>query len=471
MRAAWFGLVFGYAAAVSAANDGGPLRDLSWGAAPADNAIAYIPFDIGGSLNDRPNVAALQSDGNLVIGGYATTASGTDNALARITPPHGVLEPGFGTGGRLRLGVTTNGGISGLVIMADGRILYTTLLSDTTFAIGRLLAVDGAPDLMFDFDGRRALAASAFIPLANVLSAPKIVVQPDKKVVIFAGAGQTTPDIKVYAVATRLKEDGSTDTTFGGQGTGYGSYAPANGSSPVAEAFDAVRLSNGQFIVGGIAYHNGGSGVDIITFRLSENGVLDTSYGTDGFGFVAFDQGGSLDDYLTSLAIDSAGRAVVTGNITDINGRPRTAVARLTASGQPDATFGSGGRVVYEVRAAAVWEYSNSVATLPDGRILVGGTSALCACGGQADAGTLTMFAPNGQINRFFGANGTERFGSEFGPDAQNLQASSMVVSGDYVYVTGWANNPIGSNNQDFATARVIVPLFRGGFEAAAPAP
>jgi len=159
------------------------------------------------------------------------------------------------------------------------------------------------------------------------------------------------------------------------------------------------------------------------------------------------------------------------GNITDINGRPRTAVARLTASGQPDATFGSGGRVVYEVRAAAVWEYSNSVATLPDGRILVGGTSALCACGGQADAGTLTMFAPNGQINRFFGANGTERFGSEFGPDAQNLQASSMVVSGDYVYVTGWANNPIGSNNQDFATARVIVPLFRSGFEAAAPAP
>ncbi|MEO5624150.1 MAG: hypothetical protein ABIQ78_12105 [Dokdonella sp.] len=470
MRAAWLGLAFGYAAAATAANDAGPLRDLNWGLVPADNGIAYVPFDIGGSLDDRATVAALQPDDKLLLGGWATTGTGTDVALARILSSHGVLDPGFGSGGRQRLGSSTNGGVSDLAIMADGRIVYATPLSTTTFAIGRLLA-DGTPDTTFDFDGRRALAASAFVPLASILSTPKIVVQPDGKVVVFAGAGRTTPDIQVYAVATRLNTDGSTDTTFGGQGTGYGSYAPAYGSTPVAEATAVVRLATGQFIAGGLAYHTGGSGLDMITFRLSANGVLDTSYGANGFGFVAFDQGGSLDDVLTGVAIDSAGRAVVTGNISDINDRPRSAIARLTASGQIDATFGTGGRVLYEVRAAAVWEYSNSVAVLRDGRILVAGTSALCACGDQFDAGTLTMFASNGQINRFFGVNGTERFGSEFGPDAQNLPVAQMFVSGDYAYVTGWAHNPVGTSNTDFASARVVVPLFRSGFEAAEPAP
>lgn len=471
MRARWLAaLMFGYATALAAANDGGPLRDLNWGAVPGDNGIAYLPFDIGGSLNDRANIAALQLDGDLLIGGSVTTATGTDVALARIVPSHGMPDLGFGSGGRQRLGSSTNGGISDMVVMADGKIVYAAMLSDTTFAIGRLLA-DGTPDTTFNFDGRRALAATAFVPLATILTSPKIIVQPDGKIVVFAGAGRTTPDIEVYAVATRLNTDGSTDTTFGGQATGYGSYAPANGSAPVAEAGAVARLTNGQLIAGGIAYHTGGSGVDMITLRVSSNGVLDTSYGTDGFGFVAFDQGGTLDDYLTALTIDAAGRAVVTGNITDINNQPRSALARLTASGQLDATFGTGGRVLYEVRANAVWEYSNSVAVLPDGRILVAGTSALCACGAQGDAGTLTLFTSNGQINRFFGVNGTERFGSRSGPDAQILPVAQMFVSGDYAYVAGWAHNPMGTNNEDFASARVIVPLFRSGFEEAAPAP
>jgi hypothetical protein len=81
------------------------------------------------------------------------------------------------------------------------------------------------------------------------------------------------------------------------------------------------------------------------------------------------------------------------------------------------------------------------------------------------------MFASNGQINRYFGVTGTERFGSDPGPDAQILPVAQTFVSGDHAYLTGWANNPLGFNNQDFASARVIVPLFRGGFDAAAPAP
>lgn len=472
MRAAGLGMAMGYAAAAGASNDGGPLRDRSWGAVPADNGIAYIKFDVGGSLSDRANVAALQPDGKLLLGGYVNTSTlNSDGALARLLPANGALDLGFGTSGRQRLGSTTSDGVTDLAILPDGRIAYATVLSSTTFAIGRLLA-DGTPDTTFDLDGRRALAASAFVPLGTILYPPRIAVQPDGKIVVFAGAGRSSPDIQVYAVATRLNTDGTTDTTFGGQGTGYGNYAPINGASAVALATAAVRMADGRFMVGGFAYRAGGSGYDLMVFRLSANGVLDSTYGTAGFGFAAFDQGSELNDLLTALAIDSSGRAVVIGDITDINDRARMGMARLTATGQTDTTFGTGGRVLWEVRAAAVWEYGKSVAVLPDGRILVAGTSALCACGGQGDAGTLTQFASNGQINRFFGVNGTERLGADPGPDAQILPVARMFVSGDYAYLTGWANSPMGAaNNQEFASARVIVPLFRGGFDVASPAP
>jgi len=217
--------------------------------------------------------------------------------------------------------------------------------------------------------------------------------------------------------------------------------------------------------------HNGGSGADAIVSRLSAAGVLDTTYGNGGYAFVAFDLGGSLDDYATAVAIDSASRAVISLNISDADSRQRAALARLTSTGQLDSTFGVGGRVAYDARASSAAEYSASVAVLPDGRILVAGTSTLCGCGSQAAAGTLTMFTNAGQVNPYFGQQGTEYFGSADGPDSQILAIANMVVSGDYAYVVGYAHNPVGTDNSDFASARVVVPLFRGGFEGVIPGP
>jgi len=452
------------------AGDGGPLRDLGWGAVVADNGIAYVPFDIGGSMDDRAAVSALQPNGELVLGGYATTSSSPpDLAMVRTVSSQGAPDAGFGTNGKLRLGASTDA-INDVAILADGRIVYAARTSQTTLVIGRLLS-DGTADASFNGTGRRLLAATAFISVGSLLSTPKLLVQPDGKIVVVTSAQHTIPDVQQVAAATRLNPDGTTDTTFGGQGTGYGAYAPPNGPTSVAAAFVATRLSNGQLILAGYCLHNGGSGADALVFRLSADGVLDTTYGNNGYAFVAFDEGGSLDEYVTAVAVDSAARAVISLDINDAQGRGRAALARLTSSGQLDSTFGVGGRVDYETRASAPAEYSNSVAVLRDGRILVAGTSTLCGCGGQPDAGTLTMFTSTGQVNRYFGEDGTEHFGSADGPDSQILEIANMVVSGDYAYLVGRAHNPVGSDNDDFASARVAVPLFRGGFEDVAPGP
>lgn len=465
-----FGVTLVLYAGAAFAGDGGPLRDIGWGASVADDGIAYVPFDIGGSMDDRATAAALQPDGRLVIGGYAAASSSNQYlAMTRTTSAQGTSDPEFGTNGKLRLDASTDQ-ISDVAVLSDGGIVYAAKTSQSTLVIGRLLS-DGTADSSFNGNGRRLMAATAFISAGSLLARPKIVIQPDGKIVVFTGAEHTIPDPQLVAAATRLNTDGSTDTTFGGQGTGYGAYAPPNGATSEAVPAAVVRLTNGQFLVAGFGMHDGGSGSDAIIFRLSADGVLDTTYGNGGYAFVAFDLGGTLDDYATGMAIDSAGRAVISLNITDAQGRPRAALARLTSAGQLDSSFGVGGRVQYEARASSSAEYSNSVAVLPDGRILVAGTSTLCGCGGQPDAGILTLFTSAGQVIPYFGESGTEYFGTADGPDSQILEIASMVVSGDYVYVVGRAHNPAGTDNNDFASARVLVPLFRSGFETVVTGP
>ena len=187
------------------AGDGGPVRDLGWGAVVADNGIAYVPFDIGGSMDDRAAVSALQPNGELVLGGYATTSSSPpDLAIVRTVSSQGAPDAGFGTNGKLRLGASTDA-INDVAILADGRIVYAARTSQTTLVIGRLLS-DGTSDATFNGTGRRLLAASAFISVGSLLSTPKLLVQADGKIVVVTTAQHTIPDVQQVAAATRLKD-------------------------------------------------------------------------------------------------------------------------------------------------------------------------------------------------------------------------------------------------------------------------
>lgn len=472
VNSAWLATV---CAACVWANDDGPLRDLNWGASPDANAIAFTSFDYPISVATS---AALDNSGKLLAGGYTTWPPefhSEEFVLARIAPAHGALDAGFGSGGRLTLDMGFGIQPSDVAVGPDGRIVYAALFSESSLVIGRLLA-DGTPDMAFNGNGRRTILKGDFLSLTNAhataLLTPKIVLLPSTKIAVFTTVvGQVeSSQAFAFAAATQLNADGSTDTTFGEQGTGYVNYAPDNDGNPQAGASAVVKLSNGEFLLAGAAYHPGGLGSDVMTFRISADGVLDATYGTNGFGFVGFDQGGSFNDGPTDLAIDSAGRAVVLANVATSNDGSRAALARFTADGQLDATFGNGGRALNEVCAAAIWEYGYSITILPDDRILVAGTTSTCA-NSEPNVGTLTMFTPTGHINPYFGAAGTEHLGDLAGPAAQVLTLTKMFVSGDYAYVVGSAQDPFATGTVDFASSRLIVPLFRSGFESPDVAP
>lgn len=84
---------------------------------------------------------------------------------------------------------------------------------------------------------------------------------------------------------------------------------------------------------------------DFAIERLNDDGVPDTTFGTNGTGVVTVDFGG--DDDADSVAVQPGGQIVVTGTTTDPNGNTSTAVASLNADGTSNDTTFQNGEYVY----------------------------------------------------------------------------------------------------------------------------
>ena len=140
-------------------------------------------------------------------------------------------------------------------------------------------------------------------------------------------------------------------------------------------ATDAVALgvavdSMNRVVVAGYASK---AGYDFAVARLTAAGVLDSSFGTGGKQLIDF--GGS--DRARGVAVDSLDRIIVAGlKNSDF------AVARLTTAGVLDSSFGAGGKVTIDFGGSTDLAYGVTID--PIGRVVV--------CG-SAKIGTNTNFA------------------------------------------------------------------------------
>jgi hypothetical protein len=100
-----------------------------------DSAFSSTPFTFGGNDKTQPQAIALQSNGQIVVGGLSN-ADGTPVAggLARLNS-NGELDTTFASGGSLMSGQT----VSGLLIQKDGKIVAIGEI-DGNLAVARYLA-------------------------------------------------------------------------------------------------------------------------------------------------------------------------------------------------------------------------------------------------------------------------------------------------------------------------------------------
>lgn len=194
-------------------------------------------------------------------------------------------------------------------------LYFCVLLPVTVSAAGQA----GLLDPTFGKDGiatRRVVTTSS----TNVFSAGAVAIQSDGKIVVAAGVPGNN-DFTVPAVL-RFLSNGALDQTFG-----------VNGIAVLPNAFGSFNSvaiqSDGKILVAG----NGSTGASEEVDRFTTSGNLDTSFGTSGQ--VSFRLANTV-----GLALQPDGRILVA--VQSIVGQG-SQVARLLVNGSIDTTFGTNG--------------------------------------------------------------------------------------------------------------------------------
>jgi len=363
-------IVVGYTSA-NGTNDFALARYLPNGQLDATfGSGGKVITDFGGNA-DFALDAILQSDGSIVVAGYAFTgnATGYDFALARYTSS-GQLDSSFGVGGKVTTAFAGAGidQATAVLLQSDGKIVLTGFAATgtttgTDFAAARYLS-NGQLDGSFGVGGKTTIAFAN----GSTDQASAAVLQSDGKIVL-AGVRNSAGNFD-FALA-RLNADGSLDSTFGTAGK-----VTAAMTSSSHDAAEAVALqADGKIVVAG--YSSGPGTYDFSLMRFTPTGVLDTTF--DGDGKVTTDFSGGSVDTAYSLAIQADGKIIVAGYTSFQTSPNDLALARYNASGQLDSTFSGDGKVITSVVAGN--DQAVAVALQADGFILAAGYASVSGNG------------------------------------------------------------------------------------------
>jgi uncharacterized delta-60 repeat protein len=303
---------------------------------------------------------------------------------------------------------------------SDGKIVVagsSFQSSNWEFSVVRLQA-DGSLDTTFGTGGKVITGVGASADYCYAIAQ-----QEDGKLVL---AGNALASIECVAVV-RLNADGSLDTTFG---TGGKLILPVG--SIAAQANGVAVQPDGKIVVVGFAWNS--TNRDFLLVRLNSDGSLDPGFGSSG---IVTTQIGTANDTAIALALQADGKIVAAGT-TNSSGQLDFALARYTATGDLDTTFGTGGMVV--VSNPTDGEIVSALRLQPDGKIVAAGQR---GAGSSQDA-ALLRFDPNGNLDTTFGAGGLlflDLAGSADCLYALAIAADGKLVGVGKTYVTSTAGD------------------------------
>ncbi|XVU21145.1 hypothetical protein ACQPZJ_28175 [Actinoplanes sp. CA-054009] len=225
--------------------------------------------------------------------------------------------------------------------------------------------------------------------------------------------------------------------TYANDGTVLSTLHPDLGDGVASARVTGVSaLAGGKLLVAFDAASADGSAPPVLT-RLLPDGTPDPGFGTGG---VARADVGERDfDQVNGLAVAPDGRIVVSGSTMWWSTLPEPTgdimVARFTANGALDPTFGTGGRVTRDITGPQGIDGGGGPTITPDGRILVSIWTQQSEQGDTRRTGLL-RYLPNGRPDRTFDRDGltTTKFGSLNSP---------VVGPGGRILVTGEWNHEV----------------------------
>lgn len=410
---------------------------------------------------------AIQPDGKIILFTRSNYTSGHNSSnvtcvLLRYTTA-GHLDSSFNSYGKVEFTVSPGGGHAAeeVVIQPDGKILVVGLAyNPSAFFVARFNN-NGTADNSFGVNGK--VIIQAFGNLKD------IKVQSDGKIVL-AGSSYIPNTVYDEAITLfRMNSDGSMDSAFGNKGKvrlHLGPYVTTIGGQAFntyyREMASSLALqSDGKLVVASVSYgancrpeHDEYGWIYLhcdpilALTRFWPDGRTDSSFGLDGtitdaslHPALYWEKGDLYHQKLIDLALQPDDKIVVTTQSFD---HSAFVVNRYKKNGTLDESFGTGGKAVIPLTGqSSNAVYSNSLALLPDGKILVAGglgllTSSQIAVMRLNNNGTLDQVLPTSGKAFFSLASSNLSSGPAYNyPRKISLFGPQALIAGNVSWYTG----------------------------------
>ena len=348
---------------------------LSFITPPSYNA----PNDAG--LDHVYNVRIEASDGE-----QGTSQDLVISILDPNVPTGEMLDTSFGANGVVTMEFDNQpSSVLGLALQSDGKIILLGIAKASAdggdFTYRKFLSrynPNGSLDTSFGTNGIAPIEIEYF-------SASTIELQADGKIIVASGGG--------WISAVRFNNNGSLDTSFGMSGVARMDIYEHNGSIR-----DVAIQPDGKIVLTGDHTQGQANYTEFFIARFTSNGQADTSFVANGFNIID-----NLPNYRyaygEAVAIQTDGKIVMSGNMTDNDGKSNLALVRLNPDGSFDkAGFGTNGRGNIVTPISNFQTGDGALAIQADGKIV--------AFGDANDNLVLVRYNTNGTLDTTFGGTG-----------------------------------------------------------------
>ncbi|MDC4206296.1 MAG: CHRD domain-containing protein [Candidatus Manganitrophus sp.] len=310
---------------------------------------------------------------------------------------------------------------------------------------------DGTIDTSFGPNGngfvKTILGTQSFPFFGSIQADGKIVVSGYSNLAV----GSNT---EFHFTLVRYNTDGTVDTSFGPNGSGFVKTKIGTQSIP----FFATVQTDGKIILVGRSNLDVGGNVQFhfTLVRYNTDGTVDTSFGPSGTGFVKTILGSGSS--IHSVSIQGDGKIIAVGQSNlDVGGNVQFhfTLVRYNTDGTVDTSFGpSGTGFVKTILGSG--SSANSISIQGDGKIIAVGQSNLSIGTNAQTHFTLVRYNTDGTVDTSFGPSGTgfvkTILGSSSFPGTGTFSgagALSVIQNDGKIIVAGQSNLSVGSGNTE----------------------
>ncbi len=345
-------------------------NDISKSILLTNGKIIFVSTKINGANNNEPFITRINSNGTIdtsfgvngfvspnIQGDYEiSTKIQSDNSIliyggynpAKLIKytENGILDNTFGVSGVMELGLNTYPSESdisfsnnNLLLQSDGSILIRYIKNSNVF-LKKVLS-GGTPDNTFGINSL----------VQNIIS-KEIFISSDNKIIGFNFTSNN------YTIE-KFNLNGTNDTTFGTNGNMVVSLPYTNFENKYIE-----QDNLGRFLVEKLNFNTIPAFL-FDTFRLDGNGLLDTSFGTNGY--VSFNNFQTL--IVPTIFVNTKyyfGGSTILSNALD-----NLIMLKYNENGTLDTNFNSNGYKIENTNS--IQEFCESINVQTDGKILVSG--------------------------------------------------------------------------------------------------